>query len=168
MVLAKRGREDARIGLDIGGDGDVAALVQQIVEQRLGVAHGHAEPQIRIAAVEGGEERNRVIGGVGADPQMAALQGVGRAQDLDRLQLQAEHAEGDIQQVAADVSHLDPPFAAVEQADAEPFLQRPDLAGQGRLGHVQHLGGLGETALGRHRVEGAKLAVTYRCHLCIV
>ena len=78
-----------------------------------------------------------MIGRVGADPQVPALQRLGGGQHLHGLQLQAEHAEGDVEQVAADVGDLDPPPAPVEQADAEPLLEGPDLAGEGRLGHVR-------------------------------
>ena len=109
-----------------------------------------------------------MIGRVGADAQVPALQRMGGAQDLDRLQL-----EVNMRKVMS--SRLRPisvtsirRLRRSNRRTPNRLLQRPDLAGQGRLGHVQHLGGLGEAALGGDGVKGAKLAVTYRCHLWIV
>jgi len=85
---------------------------------------------------------------------MPALQPLGGGQHLLGLDLQAEQAPGDLQQLPADIGDLDLATAAVEQAHAVALLERPDLAGEGRLGHVQVAGGLGETAFGRDRVKG--------------
>jgi len=102
-----------------------------------------------------------VIGRIGAHTQVAFLQSTRSTQQMLRLGLQAEQAARENQQFLAQRRGGDPPAAAVEQFHAIGFLQRLDLAGKRRLGHMQGIGRLGKTALAGHRVEGAELAVVH-------
>ena len=106
-----------------------------------------------------------MIGGVGADAEMAAFQPLGGREDLFGLRFQPEHPPGDVEEIAADVGEFDLALAAVEEADAELLFQAFDLAGEGRLSHVEGPGGFGKAALGRHSMKGPEGRVTYRCHL---
>ncbi|MCY1460294.1 hypothetical protein D9M71_778430 [compost metagenome] len=65
---------------------------------------------------------------------------------LARLQFH-QHAAGTFDIGLARVRGLDRAGGPVEQTDAEGFFQLPDLLRQGRLGHVQRLGGAGKAAV---------------------
>jgi len=94
----------------------------------------------------------------GAQPDAAGDRLAGRAQRLqaqvDLLQRRRHVAAQDLAGLGE--AHL--PAAAVEQRHAQLFLQLLDLVRQGRLRHVQALGGPGEVEGLRDGVEVAQVA----------
>ena len=88
------------------------------------------------------------------------------AQLGEELLLEREQALCAPVEPAARIGRLDAPPGAVEQLQAEPLLERPDLEAHRRLGDAELLGGLGEAPPLDDDAERCKLARVHKQSLC--
>jgi len=153
---------DAESGVDDRrsdeADMDVAPFQREELVRGPHLAHGEAH--LRPALAEGGEDRRQEFqrGRAGdADDQVAGLSLPGaprrRPRPLDLLQ----NLSGLPQQGLAGRGQLDRASAAIEQGHAQFVLQRLDLLGERRLGHVQRLGRPAEMPVFREDDEVAEM-----------
>ncbi len=164
-VAADRQGVDARVWLQLGQDGNLAAPGQERGPDLARVAETEGEPHPRMAPAEGGQEGNDVGGRVGADPQLPAGKAARAGQELLGLVLGRTQAPGHVEQLAAQVGQLDAAPAALEQAHPITLFQRLHLAGEGRLSDIEH-GRRACIAAGRgDRVERPEMCVSYRHNL---
>ena len=77
---------------------------------------------------------------------------------LEQLLLQLQEPLGGRVQTQAGLGRLDAPPGTVEQLPSEPLLERADLQADGRLGHAEPLGGLGEALALDDGAERSQLA----------
>jgi hypothetical protein len=127
------------------------------VEHFLRVAEAERQLNARVTAVEGGQQRDHVVGRVGPDAQLAAGQAAGGREQPFGLGLEGVEPARDVEQPAAQPGQLDAPPAPLEQLHAVALLQRLDLAREGRLRDVQRFGRPGVAARRRDGVEGPQL-----------
>ena len=153
---------EAAVIIDARHHGDVGAVLDQVAQHRLGIAHGHGYPHPRVAPDERGQQSHDEIGPVGAGPQMTATQFAGRGQQLLGLFLEIENASGDVKQAAPEVAEGHLLAAAMEQAGAVALLQSLDLDGDRRLAHPEEARRLGKAAFGGDRVEGPDLRMVHK------
>ena len=165
-VMAQGPGEEAGLAGDIGQHRHVELVLEQIMGELGGIADGEGELDAGVFAGECREGGGDVIRRVGADPKMAFAQAPGGGEQMLRLGLQPEEPPGEVQELAAELRGHDLAAAPVEEADAEAFLQRLDLAGEGWLGHMQGGRGPGEAAFAGDGMEGAELGVIHRYGLC--
>jgi hypothetical protein len=139
---------------------EVVLQREQPLPDRARVVHRDLELQPGIAPAQALPEGGRVVAGAGrrgghAQPRAAEVaRALQRALGVER---QREDALGVLAQRLA--RRREPHAAAdpVEEAHAVLALQRADLEAHGGDGHVQPLGGLGEGARPRHRLERPQL-----------
>ena len=165
-VMAQGPREEAGLAGDIGQHRHVELVLQQIMGELGGIADGEGELDAGIFPGEGGEGGGDVVGRIGPDAKMAFAQAPGGGEQMLRLGLQAEEPPGQIQELAAELRRHDLAAPPVEEADAEAFLQRLDLAGEGRLGHMEGGRSPGEAAFAGDGMKGAELGMIHRYGLC--
>ena len=84
----------------------------------------------------------------------------------EQLLLEREQALRAPVEAAAGLGRLDAPPRAVEQLQAEPLLERPDLEAHRRLGDAELLGRLGEAPPLDDGAERCKLARVHKQSLC--
>ena len=164
-VAPHRDGVEARIGGEIGDHRDVDAVVEEIADQRLAVADGERQPKLRVTPGKIPEHRQHMVRGVGAEPQMPALQAPRRGEELLGFLRQAEDAPRQVEQRRADLGQHELPAAPLDQRDAVALLQRLDLSRQGRLRHPEPGRGAGEAACAGDGVEGAELRRIHRLYL---
>ncbi|KAG1471684.1 hypothetical protein G6F57_011295 [Rhizopus arrhizus] len=96
-------------------------------------------PRVAVGQIAGG-------GGAGAQAQRAGFQPAPRFAHGLRLAIHLAQLPGLLGQAFAGFRQRDAVAAAAVQRFAEPFLQHAQLAGDGGLGQMQHLGGAADVA----------------------
>ena len=156
-----------QVGVD-GSEDEVDVAGVECGEQLSDEAGAQRERDAWVAggeAGEGGGQVERAEDRRGAEGDSAA-QGRGELGEVGAGAVEfAEHPPGPGQEQLAGLGERDPPCGAGEQGDAELALEVPDLRGDRRLRDAQPLGGAGEAAAARDRVEVPQLP---QLHLLIV
>ena len=107
--------------------------------------------------LEGGEDIHDEEWIIDADAKTSALQRRLTGDDIARLRDQPEDLLAHGEQVLARVRQFQAMAAAMEEGDPVILLERLQLAGDGRLGHIQEIRSLGEAAGGGDGMESAQL-----------
>ena len=138
---------------------------RQPLEQGFGHLLGQHQPHLRDFAPQRPQDQRHQVGGQGrnrAEPQ-AAGEGiaVGLGVVTDRIGL-VDHPARHRHHLGAHRGNLDPAVGALEQRDAELFLELAHLPAQGRLTDVTGLGGAAEMAEIGDRDDVAEIAQVHR------
>ncbi|MDT4855360.1 hypothetical protein FQZ97_897120 [compost metagenome] len=142
--------------------GEVRLVLLQPAQAFIAVAGDQADADARITVAEARDMPQQVHRRIHRQGQAAGLQGAGGGEQFLRLGLGGEQPQGDGQQAFAQVGQLHGALVAMEQQDAETFLQLAHLVGNRRLAEEQRLRRTGEIAVQRHGVEGLELCLGNR------
>ncbi len=140
-----------------------------MLQQRVGLVDRVQFLQLQVhrgvAGAEAAQDRRQdLVGGRGheAHRQPAGHAAAGAARGGERALHLRQHAVRLVEQHAAWLRQLDLASRALEQHDAELFLERADHLAKRRLRHVQPVGGAAKAEFLRHGDELAQLAQV--CH----
>src|SRR5205823_6610028 len=151
-------------------DAELELPSSDLVDDRLRVGDRQPYVDVRIRLLELAEQErdDRAARPCRRAHLKRARQGalVAAGDVLEQLVLEREQLLRGRVQTQPGLGRLDPPAGPVEQAAAEPLLERANLEADGGLGDTEPLRSLGEALPLDDRAEGGQLARVHKHPLC--
>jgi hypothetical protein len=164
-VLTHRKHMQPRIGGEVRRDRYIDAMIEEVADQGIAVADRQRQAELRVAFGKGAQGREHVIGRIGAEPQMSALQAARGREKLFGFFGKTEDAPRQVEQRRADGGQDKLSPSPLDQLDAIGVFERLHLSRERRLGDAEPRRRPGETAGAGDGMEGAELGGIHRYDL---